>query len=90
MFKPCMTGVTACAAILTAAGLAQRMANAQVQAPQLPIQCAGQPLWTEGYQFFELIPAAAGELKSATVSASTANVRRGAGMDADIAFTLNG
>jgi hypothetical protein len=42
MFKPIVTGVSASAAILTAAGLAQHLADAQ-EPPIAPINCPSQP-----------------------------------------------
>ncbi|HSM81783.1 MAG TPA: SH3 domain-containing protein [Nodosilinea sp.] len=89
MSKPIVTGVTACAAILTAAGLAQHLASAQVQPPLVPSQCPGQPSWTAGFAFHERIPLGDGQSKTATVNADFANVRQGAGMDSPVAFTLN-
>jgi len=88
MFKPIVTGVSASAAILTAAGLAQHLADAQ-EPPIAPINCPSQPTWTAGFTFYERILLADGQFKTATVNADAAKVHQGAGLASPTAFTLN-
>jgi uncharacterized protein YraI len=88
MFKPILTGVSACAAILTTAGLAQHLADAQ-QPPVAPINCPSKPTWAAGFTFYERIPLGEGQFKTATVNADLANVRQGVGLESPKVFTLN-
>lgn len=83
MFKPLMTGVTACAVILTAAGLAQRLADAQEPAPLEPSQCPGQPAWTVGFGFYERIELSPGQYRTAMVNGQRADVYTGAGFESE-------
>lgn len=89
MFKPLVTGVTACAVILTAAGLAQRLADAQESAPLVPSDCPGQPVWTVGFGFYERIALGPAQYRTAVVNSQRADVHTGVGFESEKAsFTL--
>jgi uncharacterized protein YraI len=86
MWKFVLRGATlAGTAIATMMGLSLPLALAQTS-PVTPSQCPSRPAWTQGYRFYELIPL--GQSRQARVNNQVANVRRGAGFAAPIAFTL--
>jgi SH3-like domain-containing protein len=98
MLKPALAGVAACAALLAAAAWSQRQAQAQIaqaqitQAPivQVPSQCPGQPDWTVGFQFDELIPLGKSQYKAALINGDRVNVRPRHGTADNIpTFTLS-
>jgi uncharacterized protein YgiM (DUF1202 family) len=87
MVKYFVMGAAVGAATLLPAGFAWWLAQAQAQ-PVVPVQCPQNPEWMQGFGFQELMELRPDQYRYAWVSASEGNVRRGAGYESAVAFTL--
>ena len=81
MVKSIFGGITVCAAVLLSTGVAH--------ATNPPVtEVCPEATWADGYRLWELMALPEDQYKRAEVIGDPSNVRRGAGFESEVAFTL--